>query len=214
MDLAVGGLHCLSAFCPSATDYTRMLANRKNAVSIAFRRSALRPLESSISCERSTSAVSIAFRRSALRPLVLYHQKDPALVPVSIAFRRSALRPHHMARKLSDEDQCLHCLSAFCPSATSVAAPSVRSVGGGGLHCLSAFCPSATGWLVIGVPLSIMSPLPFGVLPFGHGDSSFSVEVPDELSPLPFGVLPFGHSGFQTAWLTEAAGPSRSGPPR
>ena len=37
---------------------------------------------------------------------------------------------------------CLHCLSAFCPSATSNTGP--RDHTNAGLHCLSAFCPSAT----------------------------------------------------------------------
>ena len=72
---------------------------------------------------------------------------------VSIAFRRSALRPH--------------------------AATWWRGLTPGeGLHCLSAFCPSATQLLEQDSTFaSNMSPLPFGVLPFGHETLARHIEV-------------------------------------
>ena len=111
----------------------------------------------------------------------------------------------------------LHCLSAFCPSATAQAVGYVYG-GKGRLHCLSAFCPSATtplpiqkdtGWSVsiafrrsalrprgamVGLHSAIhASPLPFGVLPFGHFIDLAESTLKQCQSPLPFGVLPFGH---------------------
>ena len=161
-------------------------------VSIAFRRSALRPRRAATSPARRRPssplpfgvlpfgherrrgahqrcpAVSIAFRRSALRPPVQRRTDLSSAIHVSIAFRRSALRPqrywHRPTRWRS-------------------------------------WSPLPFGVLPFGHPLvdglrlwnQGLSPLPFGVLPFGHVRPSFIYFAATTESPLPFGVLPFGH---------------------
>ena len=116
------GLHCLSAFCPPATVIQQWDTLAQKWVSIAFRRSAPRLLGSG---NRDTNEQC----------------------PVSIAFRRSAPRlPDVPCRYGEPVENCLHCLSAFCPPATGrierhCGWPIWR------LHCLSAFCPPATGRL-------------------------------------------------------------------
>ena len=136
-------LHCLSAFCPSATRRNGRTSFRHTRVSIAFRRSALRPLYRLGGKHTQTMPVSIAFRRSALRPPISVGWKRTKRMIVSIAFRRSALRPQEKGRAA--------------------------------LH------------------YSSLSPLPFGVLPFGHHPRPTSRTTARRSSPLPFGVLPFGH---------------------
>ena len=137
-------LHCLSAFCPPATVIQQWDTLAQKWVSIAFRRSAPRLLGSG---NRDTNEQC----------------------PVSIAFRRSAPRlPDVPCRYGEPVENCLHCLSAFCPPATGrierhCGWPIWR------LHCLSAFCPPATliACKNAGYRL-LMSPLPFGVLPPGY----------------------------------------------
>ena len=112
-------LHCLSAFCPPATVVGEEDASFDAAVvSIAFRRSALRLRRTNQDGAASTQLVSIAFRRSALR-----------LLDISTGFEPSA--------------SGLHCLSAFCPPATSLICDIILTMNKS-LHCLSAFCPPAT----------------------------------------------------------------------
>ena len=111
-------LHCLSAFCPSATSSCRLRFSCNSHVSIAFRRSALRPPATYLNTERTESCLHClsAFCPSATSIFAI------------ISLRASSR---------------LHCLSAFCPSATG----RHRDQGDRcdrGLHCLSAFCPSAT----------------------------------------------------------------------
>ena len=87
-------LHCLSAFCPPASQIKSDDRLWRMRVSIAFRRSAPRlPKQNAWSVSRS-GGVSIAFRRSAPR------------------------LPGECTAENIRELFSLHCLSAFCPPAS------------------------------------------------------------------------------------------------
>ena len=140
-------LHCLSAFCPPATRLGMM--NGASPKASLHCLSAFCPPATVIQ-QWDTLAqkwVSIAFRRSAPRLLGSGNRDTNEQCPVSIAFRRSAPRlPDVPCRYGEPVENCLHCLSAFCPPATGrierhCGWPIWR------LHCLSAFCPPATGRL-------------------------------------------------------------------
>ena len=114
------GLHCLSAFCPPATAFAvRESAEQIQPVSIAFRRSAPRLLMAPL--ERALERVQSPLPFGVLPP----------------GYRRTRLKIGNITAA------SLHCLSAFCPPATT---------GNCGLRR-----PPLSG-----------SPLPFGVLPPGY----------------------------------------------
>ena len=137
--------HCLSAFCPPATPEVAVRqAAISRPVTIAFRRSVPRP---QVCCKVNYSDdfnVTIAFRRSVPRPQNSSCTTYAIRCPVTIAFRRSVPRPLNGLQQEGNRGGAgHHCLSAFCPPATSY--PLAGGVlAAAGHHCLSAFCPPAT----------------------------------------------------------------------